>query len=86
MVFDFLVFRELLETLYFISGTPPYVPELDGPTDVSNFDIDDLMEAKSQVSGKMGLHVCLSCLYVTSLIKMGELLEEIGISISFHSP
>lgn len=28
--------------------TPPYVPELDGPTDVSNFDIDDLMEAKTQ--------------------------------------
>lgn len=28
---------------------PPYVPELDGPTDVSNFDIDDLMEAKTQV-------------------------------------
>ena len=56
-----------LVTLHFISGTPPYVPELDGPTDVSNFDIDDLMEAKSQVSGKIGLDVCLSCLYVASL-------------------
>ena len=32
-----------------ISGTPPYVPDLDGPADVSNFDVDDLMEAKPQV-------------------------------------
>jgi len=29
--------------------TPPYVPDIDGPTDVSNFDVDDLMEAKNQV-------------------------------------
>jgi len=28
--------------------TPPYVPDLDGPTDVSNFDVDELTEAKTQ--------------------------------------
>ncbi|XP_065655108.1 serine/threonine-protein kinase MRCK alpha isoform X2 [Hydra vulgaris] len=27
---------------------PPYVPELDGETDVSNFDVDDLNEAKTK--------------------------------------
>lgn len=43
------VLRKIILFQIFILGTPPYVPELDGPTDVSNFDVDDLMEAKSQV-------------------------------------
>ncbi|XP_057303802.1 serine/threonine-protein kinase MRCK alpha-like [Hydractinia symbiolongicarpus] len=41
-------FFEHLDWENIFDCTPPYVPELDGPTDVSNFDVDDLMEAKSQ--------------------------------------
>ena len=47
---SFFHYTKLVSFWYFLVQ-PPYVPELDGPTDVSNFDIDDLMEAKTQVSG-----------------------------------
>ena len=33
-----------------IIGTPPYVPDISSPTDVSNFDVDDLMEPRAAVN------------------------------------
>jgi len=39
-----------------LESTPPYVPDISSPTDVSNFDVDDLMEPRAAESAPPPTH------------------------------